>query len=74
MQVCLHEFKDYVDVLEVASARREHDVFDVNNVWKTTIMSLISLVAKKAQNKENILTLVHKTITTHLGASAAGGA
>lgn len=32
MQVCLHELKDNVDVLELSGARRQHDVLDLNNI------------------------------------------
>lgn len=34
MQICLHELKDNVDVLELARARREHDVLDFHYVCR----------------------------------------
>lgn len=33
MEIRLHQFKDYIDVLEFPPRRRKHNVLDLNYVW-----------------------------------------
>ena len=69
VQICLHELKDNVDILELARAGRQHDVLDFNNVCKEQTGRHKNLVAPcrlplgRSFNSD-----------AHLGAGAIGGA